>query len=122
MEHYNADSRAIVMEYLLHYCHKDSAKALLTEMKKLDDCSNSIPSSNNRKCFSLFYYTVILYTCIVCFIARSLLRRLFYFFTCFVMQTLTCFIILLDTFKDTIDWKQVEARKGFFFFFFFGVT
>ncbi|OAD05555.1 hypothetical protein MUCCIDRAFT_109424 [Mucor lusitanicus CBS 277.49] len=30
------------MEYLLHYCYKDTAKALLDEMQHLDECSKAI--------------------------------------------------------------------------------
>ncbi|KAI9253181.1 CTLH/CRA C-terminal to lish motif domain-containing protein [Sporodiniella umbellata] len=48
MDHYDSDSRAIVLEYLLHYCHQDSAKALVKEMKLLDECSNSILTNNQR--------------------------------------------------------------------------
>lgn len=35
-EHINSDSRAIIMEYLLHYCYKNTAKAFLKEMRLLD--------------------------------------------------------------------------------------
>lgn len=51
MEEQNEDCRLIVMEYLFHYCYKNSAKALLKEMRNLDDCSEQLQtdSSNTSK-------------------------------------------------------------------------
>lgn len=42
------ENRAIIIEYLLHYCHKDSAKALLKEMRMLDSCSDSIQNKDSK--------------------------------------------------------------------------
>jgi hypothetical protein len=46
MEEQNTDCRAIVMEYLLHYCYKNSAKALLKEMSNLDNCANALQENS----------------------------------------------------------------------------
>lgn len=43
----NSDSRAIVMEYLLHYCYKNTAKSFLKEMRLLDSCIK--PEDNKGK-------------------------------------------------------------------------
>lgn len=43
------ENRAIIIEYLLHYCHKDSAKALLKEMRMLDSCSDSIQNKDIQR-------------------------------------------------------------------------
>ncbi|KAI7899858.1 CTLH/CRA C-terminal to lish motif domain-containing protein [Cokeromyces recurvatus] len=42
MSEYNNECRAIVMEYLLHYCYTDTVKILLKEMQQLDSCTNLI--------------------------------------------------------------------------------
>jgi len=42
MNDLNTDCKDIIMEYLLHYCYKDTAKALLDEMQRLDECSKTI--------------------------------------------------------------------------------
>jgi hypothetical protein len=43
------DCRAIVMEYLLHYCYKNSAKAFLNEMSILDNCQGIFIYANEIK-------------------------------------------------------------------------
>ncbi|GAN06815.1 hypothetical protein MAM1_0136d06305 [Mucor ambiguus] len=42
MNDLNTDCKDIIMEYLLHYCYKDTAKALLDEIQHLDECSKAI--------------------------------------------------------------------------------
>ncbi|KAI8646226.1 CTLH/CRA C-terminal to lish motif domain-containing protein [Parasitella parasitica] len=42
MDDSSTDCKDIIMEYLLHYCYKDTAKALLGEMKRLDECSKRL--------------------------------------------------------------------------------
>lgn len=42
MTQYDNDCKAIVMEYLLHYCYKNTAKSFLSEINKLDICTKSI--------------------------------------------------------------------------------
>lgn len=48
MNDYDSDCKSIVMEYLLHYCYKNTAKSLLSEINKLDNCMNSIEISNTK--------------------------------------------------------------------------
>lgn len=48
MEEQNDECRAIVMEYLLHYCYKNSAQALLKEMSNLDNCGNITNDTNSK--------------------------------------------------------------------------
>lgn len=43
----NTDCKNIIIEYLLHYCYKDTAKALLDEMQRLDECSKAIKANVN---------------------------------------------------------------------------
>jgi hypothetical protein len=45
----NTDCKDIIMEYLLHYCYKDTAKALLNEMQLLDECSKAIEVNVNHQ-------------------------------------------------------------------------
>ncbi|KAG2210422.1 hypothetical protein INT46_004048 [Mucor plumbeus] len=45
----NTDCKDIIMEYLLHYCYKDTAKALLNEMQLLDECSKAIKVNVNHQ-------------------------------------------------------------------------
>jgi hypothetical protein len=39
METNGDECPAIVIEYLVHYCYEQSAKALLKEIKQLDKCN-----------------------------------------------------------------------------------
>ncbi|KAI8874494.1 hypothetical protein K501DRAFT_328445 [Backusella circina FSU 941] len=39
MERNNDECHAIVIEYLLHYCYEQSARALLKDIKQLDNCN-----------------------------------------------------------------------------------
>lgn len=39
MENQSSECQTIVMEYLLHYNYKNSAKALLKDLNHLDDCT-----------------------------------------------------------------------------------
>ncbi|CAO3618402.1 unnamed protein product [Mucor fragilis] len=42
MNDLNTDCKDIIMEYLLHYCYKNTARAMLDEMQQLDECSRAI--------------------------------------------------------------------------------
>ncbi|CAO3607884.1 unnamed protein product [Mucor hiemalis] len=44
MENRSKDCRDIVLEYLFHYCHENTAKALLSEISNLDSCTEELHS------------------------------------------------------------------------------
>lgn len=56
MNDLNTDCKDIIMEYLLHYCYKDTAKALLDEMQRLDECSKTI-KLNIHNAGEIYIYT-----------------------------------------------------------------
>lgn len=56
MNGHNEECRTIVMEYLLHYCYKNTAKSLLKELRTLDNCAEAIDSN---KCSIMFIIYII---------------------------------------------------------------
>lgn len=48
MENRSKDCRDIVLEYLFHYCHENTAKALLSEISNLDSCTEELHSKGKR--------------------------------------------------------------------------
>ncbi|KAL7313236.1 hypothetical protein PS15m_007006 [Mucor circinelloides] len=110
MNDLNTDCKDIIMEYLLHYCYKDTAKALLDEMQRLDECSKTIKlnihnagdqaingsngnDSKRKSCIKhtnsdRFSYIDTIYTCI---------------------SAETIDISTLD--KNNIEWNHIDARR-----------
>lgn len=50
----DSECHSMVMEYLMHNCFKDTAKALLKETNKLEQCSKSSGKASKRK--GIFFY------------------------------------------------------------------
>ncbi|CEG76451.1 hypothetical protein RMATCC62417_11347 [Rhizopus microsporus] len=92
MEKYTVESRAIIMEYLLHYCYKGSAKALLKEMHTLDSCALSIQNQYNSN------------SSIISNSSSSNSSN---------SNSSSSINMKTDTLNEkTINWESVEARKG----------
>lgn len=48
MENRSEDCRDIVLEYLFHYCHENTAKALLSEISNLDGCIKELHAKDSQ--------------------------------------------------------------------------